>query len=88
MNLSLKVIGKKCKLTQLNVFTVVQCRTTVCHATSNPSDEYVDFNTEVEYTCAEGYTHASGDMTQKCQADGTLDGTGPVCTSESILIIL
>ena len=42
----------------------------------------VDYNSNVTYTCADGYSHTAGDLTRSCNADGSLTGTTPVCTSK------
>ena len=40
------------------------------------------------YTCQIGYKHTDGDLTRTCQADGTLTGVSPVCTSKLLLVTI
>ena len=54
---------------------------TVTNATPVPASS-VDYNSNVSYTCADGYSHTAGDLTRSCSADGSLTGTTPVCTSK------
>ena len=42
----------------------------------------VDYNSNVTYTCQDGYTHTAGDLTRTCKADSSLTGSSPVCTSK------
>ena len=42
----------------------------------------VDYNSTVTYVCQDGYSHTAGDLTRTCNADGSLTGTTPVCTSK------
>ena len=42
----------------------------------------VDYNSTVTYTCQVGYSHSAGDLTRRCNADGSLTGTTPVCTGK------
>ena len=42
----------------------------------------VDYNSNVTYTCEDGYSHTAGDLTRSCNADGSLTGSPPVCTSK------
>ena len=51
---------------------------TVTNATPVPASS-VDYNSNVTYTCADGYSHTAGDLTRSCNADGSLTGTTPVC---------
>ena len=53
----------------------------VTNATPVPASS-VDYDSNVTYTCENGYSHTSGDLTRSCNADGSLTGTPPVCTSE------
>ena len=34
------------------------------------------------YACQPGYNHTDGDLTRTCQANGSLTGSTPVCTSK------
>ena len=54
---------------------------TVTNATPVPAST-VDYNSNVTYTCADGYSHVAGDLTRSCNADGSITGTTPVCTSK------
>ena len=54
---------------------------TVTNATPVPASS-VDYNSNVTYTCEDGYSHTAGDLTRSCNADGSLTGTTPVCTSK------
>ena len=54
---------------------------TVTNATPVPASS-VDYDSNVTYTCEDGYTHTAGDLTRSCNADGSLTGATPVCTSE------
>ena len=53
----------------------------VTNATPVPAS-FVDYDSDVTYTCEYGYSHTAGDLTRRCNADGTLTGTTPVCTSK------
>ena len=53
----------------------------VTNATPVPPST-VDYNSDVTYTCQDGYSHTAGDLTRSCNADGSLTGTTPVCTSK------
>ena len=53
----------------------------VTNATPDPPST-VDYNSAVTYTCQVGYSHTAGDLTRSCNADGSLTGTTPVCTSK------
>ena len=54
---------------------------TVANAIPVPASS-VDYNSNVTYTCADGKFHVAGDLTRSCNADGSLTGTTPVCTSK------
>ena len=54
---------------------------TVTNATPVPASS-VDYDSNVTYTCEDGYSHTAGDLTRSCNADGSLTGTTPVCTSK------
>ena len=63
-------------------FSVNTCTVpTVTNATAVPASS-VDYDSNVTYTCVDGYSHTAGDLTRSCNADGSLTGTPPVCTSE------
>ena len=47
---------------------------------ANPTTTSVSYPNTIQYTCAEGYKYASGQLTRTCQADGSLTGTAPMCT--------
>ena len=67
---------------QLLYFLVNTC-TVPPVANAAPVPAYpVDYDLNVTYTCEDGYSHTSGDLTRRCNADGSLTGTTPVCTSE------
>ena len=67
---------------QLFYFSVNTCTVpTVTNAAPVPASS-VDYDSNVTYTCEEGYSHTAGDLTRSCNADGSLTGTPPVCTSE------
>ena len=53
----------------------------VTNATPVPPST-VDYNSDVTYTCQDGYSHTAGDLTRTCKADGSLKGSSPVCTSK------
>ena len=53
----------------------------VTNATPVPTST-VDYNFTVTYTCQVGYSHSAGDLTRSCNANGSLTGTTPVCTSK------
>ena len=64
------------------LFTVIHCMVPpVSNATPNSSSTIVK-NTDVTYTCQTGYSHTNGDLTRTCQADSSLTGSLPVCTSK------
>ena len=42
----------------------------------------IEYNTAVTYACQPGYNHTDGDLTRTCQANGSLTGSTPVCTSK------
>ena len=56
---------------------------TVNNADQNPQSSTIDFNTDIIYTCQNGYSHTEGNLTRSCKADGSLTGITPVCTSKS-----
>ena len=63
-------------------FSVNTCTVqTVSNATPVPSGT-IDYNSEVIYTCEYGYSHTAGNLTLSCQANGSLTGSTPVCTSK------
>ena len=65
----------------LYIFSVNTCTVPIVdHASASPETS-ISFNTDVTYTCNTGYT-ISGDATRSCNADGSLTGTEPVCTSK------
>ena len=67
---------------QLLYFTVKNCTVpTVSNANPVPLST-IDYNSEVTYTCQDGYSHTTGNLTRTCKADGSLTGTLPVCTSK------
>ena len=53
----------------------------VTNATPVPPST-VDYSSTVTYTCQDGYSHTAGDLTSSCNADGSLTGSSPVCTSK------
>ena len=68
----------------LNSFhiSVITCTfPTVSNASSNPASP-IEYNTAVTYVCQPGYNHTDGDLTRTCQADGSLTGSLPECTSK------
>ena len=65
----------------ISIFTVKTCAVPIVdQATANPESP-INYNTAVTYTCNTGYT-LSGDATRRCNADGSLTGTEPVCNSK------
>ena len=63
-------------------FSVNTCAVpTVINAIPVPASS-VDYDSNVTYTCVDGYRHTAGDLTRSCNADGSLTGTTPVCTSK------
>ena len=65
----------------ISFFTVKTCAVpSVDQATASP-ESTINYNTDVTYTCNAGYT-LSGDATRRCNADGSLTGTEPVCNSK------
>ena len=53
----------------------------VANATPVPPSS-VDYSSDVTYICQDGHSHSGGDLTRRCEADGSLTGTTPVCTSK------
>ena len=67
---------------QFLYFSVNTCTVqTVTNATPVPASS-VDYDSNVTYTCVDGYSHTAGDLTRICNSDGSLTGTTPVCTSK------
>ena len=67
---------------QLLYISVNTCTVpTVSYATPAPPS-IVDYNSDVTYTCQDGYSHTAGDLTRTCKADGSLTGTTPFCTGK------
>ncbi|XP_052806502.1 mucin-4-like [Mya arenaria] len=61
------------------VCSVVTCNVSnVPNAIANQS--VVDINKSVTYECNTTYVHTAGDLTRWCLANGTLNGTEPVCS--------
>ena len=62
--------------------SVITCTLpTVSNASPNPASP-IEYNTSVTYTCQPGYEHTDGDLTRTCQANGSLTGSLPECTSK------
>ena len=62
--------------------SVINCTLqTVSNASPNPATP-IEYNTSVTYTCQPGYDHTDGDLTRTCQANGSLTGSLPECTSK------
>ena len=67
---------------RLIYFSVDNCTVpTVQYAIPVPFST-IDYNSDVTYTCQDGYSHTTGTLTRSCKADGTLTGSPPVCTSK------
>ena len=67
---------------QLLYFSVNTCTVpSVTNAIPVPPST-VDYNSNIKYTCQDGYTHRAGDLTRTCKVDGSLTGSFPVCTSK------
>jgi len=63
------------------VFSVVTCNNTaVDNTTRNPTTDTVNANTDVNYTCNDGYSHTGGDLNRICTGSGQLTGLPPICT--------
>ncbi|XP_052803968.1 uncharacterized protein LOC128234050 isoform X2 [Mya arenaria] len=64
------------------VCSVVTCNVSnVPNAIANQS--VIDINKSVTYECNATYNHQAGDLTRWCLANGTLNGTEPVCSDQT-----
>ena len=67
---------------RLVYFSVNNCTVPTVQNTDPAPSSTIDFNSDVTYTCQDGYSHTAGNLTRSCEADGTLTGSTPVCTSK------
>ena len=47
----------------------------------------IDYNTTIKYTCSSGFSNTAGTLTRTCNADGSLTGSTPVCTSKFVKFV-
>ena len=52
------------------------------YANKSPNSSTIDYSTNITYTCQTGYSHTAGNLTRNCNADGSLTGSLPVCSSK------
>ncbi|WAR05736.1 FBN1-like protein [Mya arenaria] len=63
------------------------CVVVTCNVSNVPNaianQSVVDVNNSVTYECNTTYVHTAGDLTRWCLANGTLNGTEPVCSEQT-----
>lgn len=67
----------------LILFTVKTCPAlTVAHSTRIPASEPYNYNTQITYTCENGYESTGGSLQRTCLSSGSWSGDDPVCTGK------
>ena len=70
----------------LKLISVVSCGDPGSINNADKSGSTYTYNSQVTYTCQTGYEKTSGSLTRTCQADGSWNGTAPVCSSKIFIV--
>ena len=65
---------------------VVQCASIdVPHSTKTPTDDPLDYNVTITYTCDPGFQNSTGDLVRICNASSQWTGITPTCEGINII---